>query len=254
MGLLASYPAIRLREDYLGMLLLASAQFFQIFLGAYPPLIGGTQGIAVPDFFGWAGKGIGVRDVAILGFLTVFAVLVYFYVERVARSPLGRTLRAIRDNEVASRALGKNDVAIRRNVIIIASAISAMAGALLTFQVASVGPGTWDRLTWTFWIWVMVIIGGSANNLGVALGALSFTFLFKTIKQVQFVLQPYIPFGVDVNWLVYLLFASLLILILAFRPGGILPEKSTSTLRWKTMSAIIERETTQEKTRKKEST
>src|SRR6266705_121294 len=75
LGFLASYPAIRLREDYLGMLLLASAQFFQIFLGAYYPLIGGTQGISVPDFFGWAGNGIGVRDVAILGFLSLFATL-----------------------------------------------------------------------------------------------------------------------------------------------------------------------------------
>src|SRR5207244_8262630 len=53
LGFLVSYPAIRLREDYLGMLLLASAQFFQIFLGAYYPLIGGTQGISVADFFRW---------------------------------------------------------------------------------------------------------------------------------------------------------------------------------------------------------
>src|SRR5213079_1550027 len=88
LGFLASYPAIRLREDYLGMLLLASAQFFQIFLGAYYPLIGGTQGISVPDFFSWAGNGIGVRDVTILGFLTVFAIFVYVYSERVARSPI----------------------------------------------------------------------------------------------------------------------------------------------------------------------
>jgi branched-chain amino acid transport system permease protein len=237
LGFLASYPAIRLREDYLGMLLLASAQFFQIFLGAYYPLIGGTQGISVPDFFGWAGNGIGVRDVAILGFLSVFALLVYIYAERIARSPLGRTLRAVRDNETATRALGKNDVAIRRNVIIIASAIAAMAGALLTFQVASIGPGTWDRITWTFYIWVMVIIGGSGNNLGVALGALSFTSLFDVITQVQNSLPSDLP--IEVNWLRYLLFATLLISILAFRPGGILPEKSSLTIQKNRLSRII---------------
>ena len=135
LGFLTSYPAIRLREDYLGMLLLAAAQLFQIFLGGYEPLIGGTQGIEVPDLFAWAGNGIEVRDVVVLGFLALFAGLVYFYAERIARSPLGRTLRAVRDNEVAARALGKDDVAIRRNVIIVASAISAMAGALLTFYV-----------------------------------------------------------------------------------------------------------------------
>ena len=237
LGFLASYPAIRLREDYLGMLLLASAQFFQIFLGAYYPLIGGTQGISVPDFFGWAGNGIGVRDVTILGFLAVFAIIVYVYSERIARSPLGRTLRAVRDNETATRALGKNDVAIRRNVIIIASAISGMAGALLTFQVASIGPGTWDRITWTFYIWVMVIIGGAGNNRGVALGALTFSFLSSGITQFQNALPSDLP--IDVNWFRYLIFAGLLLWILAFRPRGILPEKSSPTLGKKTLSQVL---------------
>jgi branched-chain amino acid transport system permease protein len=238
LGFFASYPAIRLREDYLGMLLLAAAQLFQIFLGGYEPLIGGTQGIEVPDLFGWAGNGIEVRDVVVLCFVAVFAGLVYFYAERVARSPLGRTLRAVRDNEVAARSLGKDDVAMRRNVIIVASAISAMAGALLTFYVGAVNAETWTRVTWTFWIWVMLIIGGAANNAGVALGAFSFTFLFKVVDQVKFYFQGSIPF--DVNWLEYLMFASLLILILAFRPGGILPEKSSVTLPWRTVAEIMQ--------------
>jgi len=238
MGFLASYPAIKLREDYLGMLLLGAAQLFQIFLGGFEPFIGGTQGIEVPDVFGWADLGVGVRDVVILCFLIAFAVIVYLYVERVARSPLGRTLRAVRDNETASRALGKNDVAIRRNVIIVASAISGMAGALLTFYVGSVGSETWTRIEWTFWIWVMVIIGGAANNAGVALGAFWFTIQFKFVEQVKYQFSSYIPF--DVNWLEYILFASLLISILAFRPGGILPEKSSLTLPPTQVQGIME--------------
>jgi branched-chain amino acid transport system permease protein len=238
LGLLTSYPAIRLREDYLGMLLLAAAQLFQIFLGGYEPLIGGSIGISVPDFFGWAGNGIEVRDVVVLGFVAVFAAVVYVYMERVARSPLGRTLRSIRDNEMASRALGKRDAIMRRNVIIVASAISAMAGALLAFYVGSVTPETWTRITWTFWIWVMLIVGGAGNNAGVALGAFAFTFLFKITDQVKFYFQGYIPF--DVNWLEYLTFAALLILIIAYRPGGILPEKSSVTLPWKTLAEIMQ--------------
>jgi len=238
LGLLTSYPAIRLREDYLGMLLLAAAQLFQIFLGGYEPLIGGSIGISVPDFFGWAGNGIEVRDVVVLGFVAVFAAVVYVYMERVARSPLGRTLRSIRDNEVASRALGKRDVIMRRNVIMVASAISAMAGALLAFYVGSVTPETWTRITWTFWIWVMLIVGGAGNNAGVALGAFAFTFLFKITDQIKFYFQGYIPF--DVNWLEYLTFAALLILIIAYRPGGILPEKSSVTLPWKTLAEIMQ--------------
>ncbi len=262
LGFLASYPAIRLREDYLGMLLLASAQFFQIFLRGYEPLIGGTQGIEVPDLFAWPVKiitqgiavpdlfawpvkiivikvnVIGVRDMVVLGVLAIFAFLVYFYSERLARSPLGRTLRAVRDNEVASRALGKDDVAIRRRVIVIASAISGITGALLTFYIGSVGPETWTRITWTFWPWVIVIIGGAANNLGVAVGAFSFTFLMRVIDQVKFQFQPYLP--IDVNWLQYLTFATLLILILMFRPQGILPERSSTTLPPPTVTMIME--------------
>ncbi len=238
LGLLTSYPAIRLREDYLGMLLLAAAQLFQIFLGGYEPLIGGSIGISVPDFFGWAGNGIEVRDVFVLGFVAVFAAVVYLYMERVARSPLGRTLRSIRDNEMASRALGKRDAIMRRNVIMVASAISAMAGALLAFYVGSVTPETWTRITWTFWIWVMLIVGGAGNNAGVALGAFAFTFLFKITDQVKFYFQGYIPF--DVNWIEYLTFAALLILIIAYRPGGILPEKSSVTLPWKTLAEIMQ--------------
>ncbi len=238
MGYFASYPAIHLREDYLGMLLLAAAQLFQIFLGGWTPFINGTQGIEVPDLFHWADVGVGVRDAVILIFLAAFAFLVYVYVERVARSPLGRTLRAVRDNEVAARALGKNDVVIRRDVIIVASAISGMAGALLTFYAGAVGAETWTRITWTFWIWVMVIMGGAANNGGVALGAFFFTLLFKVVDQVKFYFSGYIPF--DVNWLEYMSFAALLILILAFRPGGILPEKSSLTLPWRTVAEIVQ--------------
>lgn len=242
MGWAASFPAIRLREDYLGMLLLGAAQLFQIFLGGFEPIVGGTQGIQVPDVFAWADVGVGVRDLIILCFFAIFAVIVYLYVERVARSPLGRTLRAVRDNEIASRALGKNDVAIRRNVIIVASAISAIAGALLTFYVGSVGAETWTRIEWTFWIWVMVIVGGAANNAGVALGAFSFTTVFRVLEQAKVFLPSIqiLSVPIDVNWLEYIFFSALLIGIIAFRPGGIIPEKSSLTLSPEQVAAIVE--------------
>jgi branched-chain amino acid transport system permease protein len=239
LGYLASYPAVRLREDYLGMLLLASAQFYQVFLSGFEPLIGGTQGILVPDpYAAWAGAGPGVRDAVALGVISLFAFLVYVFVERIARSPLGRTLRAIRDNEEASEALGKDNVAIRKKVLVIASAISAMAGALLTFYVGSVGADTWTRIDWTFWPWLMVIMGGVANNTGVVLGSLVFGFTLKFLQQIRYSMQPYFP--IDVNWVQYLAFGTLLIVILMVRPDGILPEKPSATLGKSRISAIIE--------------
>lgn len=228
-GYISSFPAIRLREDYLGMLLLAVAQFYQIFLRGFGPLVGGTQGIPVPDpFFYFSTLGLGVRDVVGAAVLATAALLIYFYSERVARSPLGRTLRAIRDNEDAARALGKNDVAFRRSVLIVASALSGIIGALYTFYIGAVGADTWQRYAWTFWPWLIVIIGGAGNNVGTVLGALVFASMTKGLQQSQYFLQPYVPF--DVNWLQYLLFAGILILVLLLRPEGIVKEKPSPTL------------------------
>lgn len=129
-GYLASFPAIRLREDYLGMLLLAAGQFFLIFVTAYYPITGGTEGLLIPDPVFWTIGTLGLRNVVVLAILAVASVGVFFYAERVARSPLGRMMRAVRDNEVSSEALGKNTVGVRRNILIIASAISGIVGVL----------------------------------------------------------------------------------------------------------------------------
>lgn len=229
LGYLASYPALRLREDYLGMLLLGSAQFFQIIMRTYVPLTGGVESLAVPNPYAyWDSVGTGYRDLVAALVMSAFAVLVYIYAERVARSPLSRTLRAVRENEDAARALGKNDASLRRKVLIISSAIAAMAGALFTIQVGTVGYDTWTRFAWTFWPFLIVIIGGAGNNVGVAVGAFFFALLFKGLNQIQPYLQPYIFF--DANWLQDLLFAGLLIAILMVRPDGLIREKSAPTL------------------------
>jgi branched-chain amino acid transport system permease protein len=179
-----------------------------------------------------------VKDAVALGVLSLFTFLVYVFVERIARSPLGRTLRAIRDSEEASEALGKDNVSIRKKVLVIASAISAMAGALFTFYIGAVGEGTWTRIDWTFWPWLMVIMGGVANNTGVVLGSLIFGFTLKLLNQIRYPLQKYLP--IDANWLQYIAFGTLLIVILLVRPDGILPEKASATLGKSRISAIIE--------------
>ena len=236
LGYLSSFPAIRLREDYLAMLLLGSATFFQLFLNNYTPIINGTFGIGVPDMFAWAGQ---YATLAVTLLIAAFALLVYLYSERLVRSPLGRTLRAIRDNEAASEALGKDTVAIRREVLIVASIITGIAGALYTIYTGDTNPGIYDRVTWTFWPWLIVIMGGVANNVGVAVGSFVFVFLLKFIDAAKFTLQNVLPF--DVNWLEYLVFGSALIVILMLRSQGILPEKSSATLGRQRVSAIVDK-------------
>ncbi|MDE1854118.1 MAG: branched-chain amino acid ABC transporter permease [Thaumarchaeota archaeon] len=237
-GYLASFPAIRLREDYLGMLLLGVAQFWQIILLTYTPLTGGDQNIAVPNpYIYFTNLGTGYATLAEMVVVSVFAVAVFIYAERVARSPLGRTLKAVRESEDAARALGKDDAAFRRNILIVASAIAGVAGAIYAFQVSSVTYDTWTRFVWTFWPFLIVIIGGAGNNVGVAVGAFFFALVYKGLLQVQPYLQPYLPF--DPNWLTYLLFASLLIGILMLRPEGLVKEKSAPTLPRRKLMSIL---------------
>jgi len=238
LGFLASYPALRLREDYLGMLLLGMAQFFQVILRTYTPLIGGSQPIFVPDPFSYfATLGTGFRDLAAMVVMLAFAVAVYLFVERVVRSPMGRTLRAVRDNEDASAALGKDNAKLRRNALIVASALAAMVGALYSFYTGAVEYDTWTRFAWTFWPFLIVIIGGVGNNSGVVVGALFFTLILRGVQQVQ----PYLPASnvVDVNAIADLLFAVMLLVILFLRPEGILREKSSFTLKKGVLGKIV---------------
>ncbi len=234
LGYISIFPAIRLREDYLAMLLLGAAAFFQIVLANYTPIINGVYGIGIPNFFAWAGQN-GTLAATLL--IASVALVVYIYAERMVRSPLGRTLRAMRDNEAASEALGKDTVAIRRNTLIIASVITGIAGALYTVYTGDTNPAIYDRVTWTFWPWLMVILGGAASNAGVAVGTFVFSFLLEYINATKYLLQNVLPF--DVTWLEYLLFGSLLIAILMIRPQGILKEKSSATLNHSAISGII---------------
>jgi len=238
LGFLASYPALRLREDYLGMLLLGCAQFFQVILRTWTWLIGGSQPIFVPDPFSYFSTlGTGFRDLVAMVVMVAFAVAIYLFVERVVRSPMGRTLRAVRDNEDASAALGKDNAKIRRNVLIVASALAAMAGAFYSFYVGSVEYDTWTRFAWTFWPFLIVIIGGVGNNSGVALGAFFFTLLFRGLQQIQ----PYLPASnvFDVNSIADILFAFMLLTILFLRPEGIIREKSSFTLNKGVLGKIV---------------
>ncbi len=238
LGFLASYPALRLREDYLGMLLLGVAQFFQVVLRTYTPLIGGSQPILVPDPYSyWSTLGTGYRDVVAAIVMVAFAIAVYVFIEKVVRSPMGRTLRAVRDNEDAAASLGKDNAVMRRNVLIVASAIAAMAGALYTFYLGSVEYDTWTRFAWTFWPFLIVIIGGVGNNTGIAVGTFFFTLVLKGLSQEQQTLQQYIFF--NANWLQDLLFAALLLLVLFLRPEGIIREKSSFTLKKGVLSKLV---------------
>ncbi len=252
-GYISSYPAIKLREDYLAMLLLAAAQFFSLFLAAYPPLIGGSQPVSAPDPFRWAGTGRGVRDLVALVAVLAVAGLVYIYSERMARSPLGRTLRAVRDNETASEAVGKDNVAIRTKILVIASALSGTAGALWGMYLAANDATIWVRFDWTIVPWVMLILGGAGNNFGAAVGTFAFSLIVRVIGQAKLIFGDIpLPVGitnngglalqympVDVNRFEFLAVGVALVVVLLVRPQGIVAEKPTPTLSPEQLSGLL---------------
>jgi branched-chain amino acid transport system permease protein len=226
LGLLTSYPAIRLRGDYLAITLLAFGESIRIIGNNFTPLVGGTLGVQVPDPLSFL-PGELRFPVATIGLLLI-AFVVYVYSEKMIRSPLGRLLRAVRDNEVAAEALGKNSTQIRVKIIMVSAALAAIGGALYAFYVGGTIAFAYDRASWTFWPFLMILIGGLANNKGVLIGTLLFVTLRKFIIFFKDSFQGYVPF--DVVWLDFLLLGVILLAVLLYRPQGIFVEKPTPTI------------------------
>lgn len=238
LGFISSYPAIRLREDYLSITLLAMGEAIQVIGYNYTPLIGGTLGVRIPNTFLWV-ENLGLKSFDVLGIVIIcISILVFIYLERLVRTPLGRMLRAIRDSEDAAESLGKDVTRIRMKTIMVASMIGAIGGALFAFKTVNVISRTYNRGIWTFWPWVMVIVGGAANNRGVLLGTFTFVTTRRVIDFYKSALDPFLPF--NVVWLDYLLLGVVLILIQFYRPDGIISEKPIRTIAKEKLSKLAE--------------
>jgi branched-chain amino acid transport system permease protein len=158
----------------------------------------------------------------------ILAALAYGFIEYVIRTPLGRTLRAIRDNEAAAQSLGKNLPRCRLEAIVIGAVLASMGGALFVLYAGSVTP-SFTRYTWTFIPWLMLLLGGIGSNAGVLLGTATWFTIYDLILYYKYALQGVLPF--DVVWLNYIVLGVVVMLILIFRPQGIIPEKPLRTSR-----------------------
>ena len=227
LGLATSYPAIRLRGDYLAITLLAFGESIRIIGNNFTPLVGGTLGVDVPDPLSFLPDEMRY-PFATLG-LVLVAVAAFVYSERLVRSPLGRLLRAVRDNETAASALGKDTVRIRIKAIMVSAALAAVGGALYAFYTGGTIAVAYDRASWTFWPFLMILIGGLANNKGILVGTFAFVALRKVIIFFKDSFEGFVPF--DVVWLDFLLLGSIMLVVLLYRPQGIFPEKPTPTIR-----------------------
>lgn len=253
LGYAASYPAIRLREDYLGMLLLGCGVLFSSITAFYTPVVGGPENVVIPNVLVAFGSN---EQYVMLVILAVFAAIVFLYSERVLRSPLGRTLKAVRDNEVASSALGKDNVNVRRKMLVIASMLSGVAGALWVIYWSQEGGlvggdvgGTFPRLLYTYYPFTIVILGGIASNIGVIIGAVTLTAVYvgTTVSLPSLVETLQIP-GVPasllddfVNSLQYFIIGGLLLAVLLVRPEGLIKESPAFTMSKAKLRKIADR-------------
>ncbi len=225
-GIATAYPAIRLRGDYLAITLLALAEGMRIIGINYADIAGGTLGVQLPDPLVWLPADLRF-PIATLG-LVAMATIAMIYSDRLIRSPLGRLLRAVRDNEVSAESLGKDVTRARVKTIMVAAAMAGIAGAMYAFYAGSTIAFAYDRINWTFWPFMMILIGGLANNRGVLVGTFIFVLVRKLITFYKDSVQEFVPF--DVVWLDYLLLGVILIVILLYRPQGILKERATPTI------------------------
>ncbi|WP_027258925.1 branched-chain amino acid ABC transporter permease [Leisingera aquimarina] len=153
------------------------------------------------------------------------------------KSPWGRMMRAIRDNETAAEAMGKNVTRRHLQIFVLGSAICGIAGAMMTTLDSQLTPGTYNPLRFTFLIWVMVIVGGSGNNFGAVLGGMLIWFFWIKVEPMGILLMEFVTSGMDegsalkthllesASHMRLFTMGLILLLVLRFSPRGLIPEK-----------------------------
>ena len=169
-------------------------------------------------------------------FLLVLVILTWLS-ETALRSPWGRMMRAIRDNETAARALGKDVSARHLQVFVLGSAVIGIAGAMLTTLDGQFTPASYQPMRFTFLIWVMVIVGGSGNNWGAVLGGFLIWFVWVQaepvgLQMMELVTAPLAPESPLKEHLLSsaahmrpVVMGLVLLLVLRFAPRGLIPEQ-----------------------------
>ncbi|KPA22548.1 leucine/isoleucine/valine transporter permease subunit [Shimia sp. SK013] len=167
----------------------------------------------------------------------VVLVLIFVMAQLALKSPWGRMMRAIRDNEVAAEAMGKDVTNRHLQIFVLGSAVCGIGGAMMTTLDGQLTPGTYQPLRYTFLIWVMVIVGGSGNNLGAVLGGFLIWFLWVQVEPMGLWLMQLITSGMaegsglkkhlidSAAHMRLLTMGVILLLVLRFSPRGLIPEK-----------------------------
>jgi branched-chain amino acid transport system permease protein len=216
----------RLRGDFAAVGLLVTAVLLNLLVMNYRPLLNGDAGLSlIPTPL----RGNNMFSVEPLSYQWDFAFgaiilcgLVYLLVRRITESPYGRSLRAMRDNDVVADSLGKNLLSMRTAMLVIGGAIAGLSGGILVSYITTWSPAAWGYAE-TVVLFAAVIIGGAGNHLGAILGAILVPVGFEEVTR-------YIPTSNNlppnlVPSLEWVAIGLLILIFLWFRPQGILPER-----------------------------
>jgi len=221
-GLLISLPALRLRADYLAIAVLAFGEILRLVVRAEN--IGGWRGMVhISPVFSWMGSSL-IYRLENIGLVYFCLLICFIAAQLLANSPYGRAMRAIREDEVAAEALGKNRARYKAQVLMLGSAMAGVGGGLYAQYLQCLIPGMFMPMI-TFTVWIMVLLGGPANNWGALLGA----GLVELFDRGANMAKDYLALPIDPSNLQYILFGALIIFVLLYRPQGLLKESPIKT-------------------------
>ncbi len=219
-GFLVSLPTLRLRADYLAIVTLSFGEILRLFFLNELWLTSGPMGIrGIPQPLYSAFDNYTLFYVAL-----VYASLLvcYVFAERLLNSPFGRMLKAIRDDEDAAQAFGKNTFVFKVRVFVIGSCMASVSGTLFAHYIAFISPDMFFPAV-TFSVWTMMVIGGKANNFGVIMGAV----MIQVMERGTRFLKDFVVLPVEPSNLRIIVIGLLLILFILYKPGGIIKERKS---------------------------
>jgi branched-chain amino acid transport system permease protein len=214
---------LRLGEDYLAIATIGIAETVRLVFNNEQWLANGPRGLA-----GFPQPLSGLVDPKNYNYIYLVIVLIvvigiYFLIERAIRSPWGRVLRAIREDEVSASMSGKSIFKFKIQAFVFGAMVMGVGGALYAHYTKVISPEVFTPLYGTFIIWVMVMAGGSGNNKGVILGA----FVIWGIWVGTQFMTDWLPYTLKSRapYIRFLLIGILLEIILLYRPQGLLGEE-----------------------------
>jgi len=224
-ALVVGIPTLRLRDDHLAISTFGIAIVIQLVALNFQKLTGGPLGINfIPRPLAGTLGGSGSYGVFYLAVVAVILALAYAGMERLVRSPWGRVLRAIREDEGAAASLGKSAAVFRLQAFVLGSTLMGLAGGMYASFVGFISPADFQPIL-TFQIWTMLILGGSGNNRGALIGAYAVWALWSASGAL---LHALLPAALQVRGaaLQIVLIGLALAIALVLRPRGLIGEQA----------------------------